>query len=138
MLLDHAWSGIGFGSYKLLSPVYLKGLSANMQWDHSHNEYLQLMLEFGIPVAVLIFSWLIAAMFLTGSKLYTLISDTSQPVHASVIIAGGAFCGLLGLLIHGFVDFGWRLPANLFYAVTLAALVSYGFENKPDFADVKS
>jgi len=129
MLLDHAWSGIGFGSYNLLSPVYLKGLDANIHWDHSHNEYLQLMLEFGIPASMVIFVWLVAAMFFAGSRLYKLINDNSHPVHPSVIMAGGAYCGLMGLLIHGIADFGWRLPANLFYAVTLAALVSYGLES---------
>jgi len=137
MLLDHAWTGIGFGSYALLSPVYLKGLSANILWTHSHSEYLQLMLEFGIPVSVITFICLIAAMFSAGSRLYQSINDDSHPVHPSVIVAGGAYCGLMGLLIHGTVDFGWRLPANLFYAVTLAALVSYGLESMRYSVDTK-
>lgn len=137
MLLDHAWSGIGFGSYALLSPVYLKGLAANVQWNHSHNEYLQLMLELGIPASTLIFLWLLVAMIFSGIKLHKLIRTQNQIVHSSVIIAGGAYCGLLGLLIHGIADFGWRLPANLFYAVTLATLVSYGLESRNSLADVK-
>jgi len=138
MLLDHAWSGIGFGSYALLSPIYLKGLAGNIQWDHSHNEYLQLMIELGIPAAILIFLWLLGAMIFSGIKLHSLIRTQSQTIHPSVIIAGGAYCGLLGLMVHGIADFGWRLPANLFYAVTLAALVSYGLENRNSLADVEN
>lgn len=137
MLIDHAWSGIGFGSYALLSPVYLKGLAGNLQWDHSHNEYLQLMIELGIPASILIFLWLLAAMIFSGIKLHKLIHTKNQIVHSSIIIAGGAYCGLLGLLIHGIADFGWRLPANLFYAVTLAALVCYGLESRNSLATVE-
>lgn len=137
MLLDHAWSGIGFGSYALLSPVYLKGLAGNIQWDHSHNEYLQLMLELGIPASLIIFFWLLAAMIFSGVKLSRLLRNRTQTVHSAVIIAGGAYCGLVGLLAHGVVDFGWRLPANLFYAVTLAALVSYGIECNKSSTEAK-
>jgi len=32
-------------------------------------------------------------------------------------------------LIHGLVDFGWRLPANALYAVTLVALISYAIQD---------
>ena len=38
---------------------------------------------------------------------------------------------LLGFLIHGLIDFGWRLPANSLYAVTLVALISYAIQDHP-------
>ncbi len=128
MLLDHAVSGIGFGSYSLLSPVYLKGFAPNMQWDQTHNEYIQLTLELGMPVALILFVWLAAAMAKSGIKLFKIIGNRTEMLDPSIIVAGGAFCGLMGFFVHGIADFGWRLPANLFYAVTLAALVSHGLD----------
>lgn len=134
MLLDHAVSGIGFGSYSLLSPIYLKGFSANVHWDKVHNEYLQLFIELGVPVAVLFFTWLAAAISKAGVKLYQIVAKRTEKLNEAIIIAGGAFCGLIGFFVHGIADFGWRLPANLFYAVTLAALVSYGLEKGNKYA----
>lgn len=128
MLMDHVLTGIGFGSYSLLSPVYLKGFPPNIQWDHVHNEYLQLTIELGVPFATVFFLWLGAVMSSVGLKLFKIVGDQPENLDASIIIAGGAFCGLMGFLAHGLADFGWRLPANLFYAVTLAALISYGLE----------
>lgn len=134
MLMDHALSGIGFGSYSLLSPVYLKGFPPNIHWDKVHNEYIQLTIELGIPIATVLFVWLAAAMSIAGVKLFKIVGNRSEKLGASVIIAGGAFCGLIGFFVHGVADFGWRLPANLFYAVTLAALVSYGLEKGRKYA----
>ncbi len=130
MMMDHVFTGIGFGSYSLLSAVYLKGFSPNVNWDKVHNEYIQFTIELGIPMATLFFIWLAVAMSLAGGKLFRIINNRTEGVQlgAPVIIAGGAFCGLVGFFVHGIVDFGWRLPANLFYVVTLAALVSYGLE----------
>jgi hypothetical protein len=46
-----------------------------------------------------------------------------------MIMATAAFCGIIGFLAHGLVDFGWRLPANVFYAMTLLALCTASLES---------
>ncbi len=128
MLMDHWLSGIGLGSYTLLSPIYLKGFTANLHYDKAHNEFLQLAIELGIPAAVFFFSWLTGAMYVAGKKLMGQRKNNVGQVDSTIIIGGAAFCGLLGFFIHGLADFGWRLPANLFYAVTLAALVCHALD----------
>jgi hypothetical protein len=125
MLWDHLLSGVGLGSYTLLSPVYLKDIALGGHVDRAHNEYLQLAIEIGLPAALLFFSWLGYMMFKAGKKVLVSIKTSGDQIDPLLIIGSGAFCGLTGFFIHGFVDFGWRLPANLFYAVTLAALVSH-------------
>jgi len=127
MLTDHWATGIGLGSYTLLSPVYLKGFP-DVHFQHAHNEYLELAIELGIPAATLFFSWLGLVLCIAGKKLSTRINRPVSEVRSVDIVGGAAFCALLGFLIHGVADFGWRLPANLFFAVTLAALISFSLE----------
>jgi len=123
MLKEHWLTGIGLGSYDLLSPVYLKGFPAGVHFDYVHNEYLQFALELGAPTVLLFFSWL-GALMLIAWKHRSIVLKTAPRYEFNLILGGAAFCGLLGFFIHGSVDFGWRLPANLVYAVTLAAFLA--------------
>ncbi|TKB09908.1 O-antigen ligase [Desulforhopalus sp. IMCC35007] len=128
LLMDHWLTGIGVGAYTLLSPVYLKGFPVNIHFDRVHNEYLELFIELGIPMASLLFLWL---AFQLGRMLRNIIDTTRLlQLDLNLFLPGlASFCGLLGFLIHGVVDFGWRLPANLLYATTLAAIATYCLEN---------
>lgn len=125
MLTDHWCTGIGLGSYTLLSPVYLKGFPPDVHFQHVHNEFLELAIELGFPAVALLVCWLGIVLYIAGKKLYTRINQTASAVRSTDIIGGAAFCALLGFLVHGIADFGWRLPANLIFAVTLAALISF-------------
>lgn len=121
MLFDHWLTGIGIGAYGLLSPVYLKDFPANLLFDRAHNEYLELFIELGVPVAILLFAWIIAGMLKLKQKIKLATLERNGNI-ARVVLATAAFCGLVGFLVHGWVEFGWRLPANIFYAATLVAL----------------
>ncbi len=122
MVYDHWLTGIGMGSYTILSPLYLKGFGVNLHWDRVHNEYLEVLIELGIPMAALFFGWI---FFGLAAMLRALLSSRKilGTDKGKTILGIAAWCGLLGFLAHGFVDFGWRLPANLVYAVTLAAII---------------
>ncbi len=130
MLKDHWATGIGLGSYTYLSPVYLKGFPPNIHFDQAHNEYLELALELGIPAALFFFAWIGMALGLAGKQLYSRMTRIDAEIRSADIIGSAALCALLGFFIHGMADFGWRLPANLFFAVTLAALLSFSLEQK--------
>lgn len=121
ILWDHWLTGIGLGSYALLSPLYLKGFPANILYDYVHNEYLELLIELGIPVAMLLFAWILAGMTkLVAGLIFWQKHPDIEPNRRVVGIA--AFCGLVGFFIHGLADFGWRLPVNLVYCATLLAI----------------
>lgn len=127
MLMDHWLTGIGMEAYTLLSPIYLKGFPANIHFDRVHNEYLELLIELGIPVAVMLFLWLALTL---GRMLYRVIYNIKLlQLDINLFLLGlASFCGLLSFFIHGVVDFGWRLPANLLYATTLVAIDTHCFE----------
>ncbi len=129
LLFDHWLTGIGFDSFKLLSGVYLKGFPENVLFDRVHNDYLELAIELGLPMAALFFSWLFIGILATGKKLVQKSRVIHEEGRTAMIAGCAAFCSLLGFLIHGLVDFGWRLPANALYAVTLVALISHALRD---------
>ena len=123
MLRDHFVCGIGIDSYQLLSPVYLKEFPENILYDRAHNEYLELLIELGVPVAVVFFSSLFFCIFMQG-KLLTRLSRQKRSQDTMIILVSIiSFCAISGFLFHGLADFGWRLPVNILYAVTLFALM---------------
>jgi O-antigen ligase len=121
MLWNHWLTGVGVGSYALLSPLYLKGFPTNILYDRVHNEYLELLIELGLPAATLLFGWILTGMLKLLAGLY--LRQKHQEIELNRRVLGAAaFCGVAGFLIHGLVDFGWRLPVNLVYCATLLAI----------------
>ena len=128
MMVDHWLTGIGLGSYTLLSPVYLKGFPEHYHSSRVHSEYLELLIELGIPVATLLFCWLAAGMWKLLTRILALRSVSESQI-AKTIMAIASLCGIIGFLAHGLIDFGWRLPANVFFAMTLLALCVTSLES---------
>jgi len=126
MLYDHLITGIGLNSYELLSPVYLKNFPEHIHFYRAHNEYLELTIEVGIPIALLFFGTLFTALFLQAKHLYHYKGKKISDLPSTKIIAIVSFCAIVGFLFHGIADFGWHLPTNLLYVVTLIGLVNNG------------
>ena len=124
MLFDHWLTGTGFDSFKLLSGVYLKAFTENVLFDRVHSDYLELAIELGLPAAALFFGWIAVGVVLTGRRLSG-VRVADDDARKRRIVGAAAFCALLGFLVHGTVDFGWRLTVNMVYAVTLLALISW-------------
>ena len=123
MLYDHLITGTGLNSYELLSPIYLKNFPENIHFYRTHNEYLELAIELGLPMALLFFTLLFTALFLQAKRLYPSRKKNISRLSSEKIIALVCLCAIAGFLFHGIADFGWHLPANLLYVVTLIVLV---------------
>ncbi len=123
---DHLLTGIGMGTYKFLSIIYLENLSDSVLYDFAHNEYLELTIELGLPVALLFFVWIIWQVLKSGAR----VMQEGRKVKTftfypeDTLVAIGSFCAIVGFLLHGFVDFVWRLPVNALYFVTLVAMLN--------------
>ena len=126
ILKDHLLTGIGLGSYQFLSPVYLRKVPGNAWYDYAHNEYVELAIELGLPLMLLFLVWICWGLGKHGARIIEVTRQTGalMDIADKDIVAIGAFCGIVGLLLHGFVDFIWRLPVNSFYAVMLLAMLS--------------
>lgn len=100
MLIDYFPSGIGIGndSFKLVYPMY--ALSGIETAPHSHNLYLQILVEIGI-VGLLVF---IALVFIYAQSTLTLHVSEKRPTR---LISAAIFCGILALLAQGMTDYIW-------------------------------
>lgn len=126
MLQDHLWTGAGIGSYMLLSAVYLKQFPENIIFDRAHNDYLEFAIELGLPAALFFFLALIIFLLLFIIKMWPYTKKQFFRLPSAVIISFVSAAALIGFIIHGLVDFGWRLPANLLYLATLLVLLQHG------------
>ena len=132
LLMDHWFTGIGLESFSLLSPIYLKNFPENVHFDRVHNEYLEIFIELGVPCATILFIWLATLIVRIGLQLRRKPYGESSGGQYSTIIAIGIYCAIIGFLFHGLADFGWRLPANLIYATTLSALLTFKLKTAMD------
>lgn len=124
MLQDHWLTGSGLDTYRYLSPVYLTGgLNTGGLWDRAHNEYLESSIELGVPVFLLVLLWL-AWNWYKYCKILLRDRVEKHIKPENKIIALASLVALSGFLMHGTVDFAWRLPANSIYFVTLLAILS--------------
>lgn len=86
--------------------------------EQAHNDYLQMLADGGL------IGFAITAAFI-GILVKTCISSirtASEGFERSVAI--GAFAGMVGILIHSFVDFPLRTTSNAYIFLLLAALVA--------------
>ncbi len=136
MLKDHLLTGIGMGAYRFLSPVYLREVPGDTWFDFAHNEYVELAIELGLPVFLLVAAWLARGMVRRGRAVKKMLDAAPGLVQVPdvTVTAVCTFVALLGFLMHGVSDFIWRLPVNAVYALTLAAMlqaaVSQGMEDE--------
>ena len=122
MLKDHFFAGIGMGAYGFMSPVYLSLVPDTAWYDHTHNEYVELLVELGLPMMVVLVTWLVWGLIHYVTKIRQMQSR-QVALEINKIIAICSFLGILGFLLHGFVDFVWHIPVNVVYAITLLALL---------------
>ena len=98
------WTGSGLGTFAFAFRRNEPYLPLKFV-DHAHSEYLELLVELGLP----------ATLFLVGGVLYLLASTgrkarrVEDPRTRS--LAFGCLLGAAALLLHSTVDFPLRMPA---------------------------
>jgi O-antigen ligase len=114
MVRDFWISGVGVGAYERAMTVYQQA-PHTFYINHAHNEYLQLLAEGGVLLAV-------PAAFVVGAVAWQTarhLRDDHSPVFW---IRAGAASGLIGAAVQGMWDTGLRLPANAVLFALLAAI----------------
>ncbi len=108
IIIKHPLTGIGLGNFNLTYSRY------------SHNSYLQIWAEAGLP-AIIAFLWLVTAIFKSGLK--TLKESCDKTKTPALICASCAF------LIHNLIDFSFFLPeVNLVWWAIMGFLLN---RNRP-------
>jgi putative inorganic carbon (HCO3(-)) transporter len=115
IVLDFPLIGSGGGSFYSIFPQY-KVAQVHSFYDHAHNDYLQMAIEYGVAATLLL-------ALLVGLSLYKALHAMKH--RKMSIMKGAAFAScmaIIGMLIHMTVDFPLQAPANAGYFVVFLAL----------------
>jgi O-antigen ligase len=120
MWLDRPWIGVGAGAWEVYIALY-QGPSADEEPDYyAHNEYLQLLAEYGLPVGGGVLAVLLAYLVIAARHTWRLPTNKAwAPLRAT------ALCSLLALLVVSLAGFPWRLAGTgMLFMLCLALLAA--------------
>jgi putative inorganic carbon (hco3(-)) transporter len=106
MILDHPWLGVGPEMYRWRFRPY-QSTNPDSWFEFAHNDYLQSAVEWGIPLA-LIFWVFVIRRFWRSTRLFLDSEDRWRQG-----IALGCAGSILSILLHSLVDFNLHIPTNL-------------------------
>ncbi|HVF31073.1 MAG TPA: O-antigen ligase family protein [Pyrinomonadaceae bacterium] len=86
--------------------------------ENAHNDYFQMLADGG----VLGFACVAIFVVLLLKRGITAIGNRSDGLRRSIVV--GAMAGCVGILVHSFLDFPLRTPANAFVFLLLVALIA--------------
>ncbi|RTZ17421.1 polymerase [Vibrio aquaticus] len=125
IIRDFPITGTGMGSFYTVFPMYSK--SDIGFYDHAHNDYVQFLVEAGIPATLLLGCVVLYSLFLCFNTIRTRQSKTMKG------LALGSMMTIIGMLVHISVDFNLQPMANamtfilvLFVANATAVLPATG------------
>ncbi len=98
--LDRPFTGHGLGTFELTYPRYAK-FDLGLRVDHAHNELLEWFAEGGLVVPLCMAAFALSSLRRCREQLWLF--------------------GVPAVLLHGVVDFPWRIPAIAAYSIVIAA-----------------
>ncbi len=106
MFRDRPVFGFGGGSYVWAYPPYQRHVKQHLNWDYAHNEYIQMLLEYGAVGLALVLAGLLA----TGWGLLRAVGRARSREGAMLLAGAGGALG--GSLIHAMFDFNFHIFPN--------------------------
>jgi O-antigen ligase len=117
--------GWGLGVFPDIYPQF-STLGTNLKVGMAHNDYLQLLVEMGV-LGFAMALWFLLTLFRSAlRKLKSWPSDTNSAVTLAAML------GVMGILVHSFMDFNLQIPANaaLFYMLCVLAAMEPRFVHR--------
>lgn len=108
MMMANPLTGVGAGAWEVQIPLYQGTRASNETEFYAHNEFLQLLSEYGLVVGGLFIAVLFAYLLLAAGKTWRLQGADQQeaPVRAITLAS------LLALLIVSTAGFPWHLAGT--------------------------
>lgn len=120
MLPDAGPWGIGPANFRIAFPHYTEGLPATAGvWEHAHQDFLETCIDWGWwGVCV----W---AAMVGGALWHSARSSSLQPqsFHSERLLDVSLKLSLIGVLLHGLVDFPLQIPVIQLYAAILVGIL---------------
>jgi O-antigen ligase len=126
MWRDHFWWGVGPGHFDYRFREY-RPEGFQQRPEHAHNDYLELLADWGAAGAVIVFAGVgvfIFGLVKTWPHVRREENDFGSGMSNRYAFFLGAVSGLFALAVHSLVDFNLHIPANALVGVTLLALVA--------------
>ena len=130
MAEDYTLFGVGGGNYQWVFSEYRPESLRPLVYDHVHNDYLELLVEYGI-VGTSLFA--IAMLYAINLIIKGYMHCRDRRIRGFVL---GSLLGILSFLIHGLVDFNFHIPGNAAYFYALMGIgvsASYYNVNEPNY-----
>jgi len=131
-------AGTGAGTYLIYGREFR---DASVQTDpvYAHNDYLQLLAEYGVIAGLLFLGFLVAhfsaAWKFVRWRLGTL-QQKQKSLSSSLALVIGAAAGVAALAVHSVFDFNLQIPGNtLFAAFLFGVLANPGIPERPRAED---
>lgn len=107
------FTGVGPGAYSVFF-VNQRTAEHIYFFDHVHNDYLEFLIEFGLfsIIILLMLFWVIRR----------LIVNVRTKSHLQKTLMLAAMSSVIYMLLHGLLDFNFRIPANVVVLVVVLAL----------------
>ncbi len=123
MMMAHPWTGVGAGAWEVHIPLY-QGWNNSLETDfYAHNEFLQLLGEYGLLVGGGTLAVLLAYLILSAQRVW--ISPVRGHAGQQAALQAMALCSLLGLFLVSNAGFPWRLASSGAMLVVALALLSW-------------
>ncbi|MBW2328494.1 MAG: O-antigen ligase family protein, partial [Deltaproteobacteria bacterium] len=116
MARDFILTGSGFGTYEVAFPAYRTVPGDSIYFDHAHNDYIELLATGGL------IGFLLAAWFIVAVLFHVIRKVSRRREQYNILVTTAALTGILGLLLHCFVDFQMYNGANALYFFFLCGL----------------
>ena len=126
MWRDHFWWGVGPGHFDARFREY-RPEGFQQRPDHAHNDYLELVADWGLAGAVIVFGGIgvfIFGLVKTWPHVRREENTFGSAMSSRYAFFLGAVSGLFALLVHSLVDFNLHIPANALAGVTVLALAA--------------
>jgi len=115
IFLAHPFIGVGLNAFGDAYSSYDLS-SGKFRVEQAHNDYLQILADAGIAG----FACMAAFIYLFVKKALRVVREGHSGFRRGAAI--GAFAGCIAIMVHSFVDFPLRTPANAFVFLALAAI----------------
>lgn len=134
MIADHPWLGYGPGSFRWVYTRYWHHLGQYLDPEFAHNDFLQLVAEYGA----------VGALLLLGGLTYVLVRLVRQirsgDAERGVYLIAGFVGACAAAAVHACFDYNFHLHGNVsvlvaFGGVTAAILHSGGHFNSPRWVE---
>ncbi len=119
MVMQQPWTGVGMGQYNFAWTLTPFPGRPTAFFDHSHNLPLQLLVELGLPLGLLVLGFLLASLALAAKRAWQVEGDSASQGRAAVVML--LLIGLHSLLEYPLWYAYFLLPAAWVWGFALVS-----------------